>query len=215
MANTLKSYSDLVVEGSENSQLFVDEVLVDKNSFIQERSETGDIKVFEELYIAHYESLCYYAQRFVLDLETSREIVQDVFVRIWEKRATLLGEESLKSYLYKSVRNKCLDYLKHLNIEYEYEKKRISEMQEPGSDSSNMEDQPLDGLITEELRNAIQRAIENLPEKCREIFELSRYEGLKYREISEELKISVKTVETQMYRAIKSLKEQLSGFIKQ
>jgi RNA polymerase sigma-70 factor (ECF subfamily) len=205
MANLLKSYSDLVDEVLGNSKLVVEEVLADRD---------WEITAFEKLYTEHYESLCYYAQRFVLDLETSREIVQDVFVRIWEKKADILGEESLKSYLYKSVRNKCLDYLKHLNIEYEYEKRRIREMQEPGTGFSSMEDHPLDGLITKELKSEIIRAIENLPEKCREIFKLSRNEGLKYREISEKLNISMKTVETQMYRAIKSLKEQLSDFIK-
>lgn len=182
---------------------------------IGDRSETRALIAFEKLYNEHYESLCHYAQRFVFDLDTSREIVQDVFVRIWEKRSTLLGEESLKSYLYRSVRNKCLDYLKHLNVEYEYEKILIKETQESGSGSYNTEDHPLDGLITEELKNSIGSAIENLPEKCREIFELSRYEGLKYREISDELNISVKTVETQMSRALKSLKEQLSSIIKE
>jgi RNA polymerase sigma-19 factor, ECF subfamily len=210
MANLLKSYNDLVIESPENYPLVVREVLADRDSFVQERSEIGDEKAFEKLYNEYYESLCHFAQRFVCDLDTSREIVQDVFVRIWEKRSTLLGEDSLKSYLYKSVRNKCLDYLKHSKVEYEFEKMRIREDQDSGSGSFSTEDHPLSGLITEELRNAIRCAIGNLPEKCKEIFELSRFEGLKYREIAEELKISVKTVETQMYRAIKSLKEQLS-----
>lgn len=215
MANLLKSYNDLVVEGLGNSPLVVMQVLADRNSFVQERSESGDIKAFEKIYNDYYESLVRYAQRFVCDLDNSREIVQDVYVKIWGKRKTLLGEKSLKSYLYRAVRNKCLDYLKHLNVESEYEKMRVTEIQESGYGVFISEDHPLNGLITEELRNAIQRTIENLPEKCREIFKLSRDEGMKYREISEELNISVKTVETQMYRAIKSLKEQLSGFIKQ
>jgi len=183
--------------------------------YVLDRLVAGDLKVFEMLYNEHYESLCYYAQRFVFDLDTSREIVQDVFVRIWEKRTTLLGEESLKSYLYRSVHNQCLDYLKHLHVEYEYEKMRVREIQESAYGSNSSESQPLDGLITKELKNAICSAIQSLPEKCREIFELSRYEGLKYREISEQLNISVKTVETQMSRAIKSLKEQLSNVIEQ
>jgi RNA polymerase sigma-70 factor (ECF subfamily) len=215
MANLLKSYKDLVFEGLENQPLIVSEVLAGRDSFEQERKEAGDIEAFEKLYNEYYESLCRFAQRFVCDLDTSREIVQDVFVRIWEKRSELLGEQSLKSYLYRSVRNQCLDHLKHLNIEYEYEKKRVREMQETESGFFTSDDHPLDGLITEELRNSILTAIDNLPEKCKEIFKLSRYEGMKYREISEELDISIKTVETQMYRAIKSLKKQLSKYIKQ
>lgn len=183
--------------------------------YILVRLAAGDLKAFEMLYGEHYESLCHYAQGFVFDLDTSREMVQDVFVRIWEKRTTLQIEDSLKSYLYRSVHNKCLDYLKHLKIEYEYEKMRIQEIQESGNFSNNSADHPLDGLITEELRIAIRLAIENLPEKCKEIFKLSRYEGLKYSEISIALNISVKTVETQMSRALKSLKEQLSNILKQ
>ena len=85
-------------------------------SYISNRLAKGDLKAFEMLYDEHYESLCHYAQGFVFDLDTSREIVQDVFVRIWEKRAALLGEESLKSYLYRSVHNQCLDHLKHLML---------------------------------------------------------------------------------------------------
>ena len=182
-------------------------------SYIHDRLEDGDIKAFEMLYNEQYTSLCHFAQRFVFDLDTAREIVQDVFVRIWEKRTSLPVEISLKTYLYTSVRNKCLDYLKHLNVEYEFEKKRIKEILEPGSNSYNTIDHPLDGLITKELENAIKEAIEDLPEKCREIFELSRFKGLKYREIAEELSISVKTVETQMSRAIEALKKKLSNHL--
>lgn len=215
MEKLLKSYKDLVSEGPENYSLVVREVLADSKSLVQKRTESEDLKAFELLYNEHYEALCRYSQRFVFDLDTSREIVQDVFISIWEKRRILLGGESLKPYLYRSVRNKCLDYLKHLKVKSEYEKMRIQEIQESSYNSFNTEDHPLDGLITKELKNAISSAIENLPPKCRKIFELSRYEGKKYREISEELNISVKTVETQMSRALKSIKQQLSGFIQQ
>jgi RNA polymerase sigma-70 factor (ECF subfamily) len=182
---------------------------------VNSRSETRNLKAFEMLYNEHYESLCHYAQRFVYDLDTARTIVQDVFVNIWEKRTTLLGEKSLKAYLYRSVRNRCLDYLKHQVIEYEYEKARIREIQGSVIPSSNVIDHPLDGLITKELEFNIKEAIKNLPDKRREIFELSRYKGLKYREIADALNISVKTVETQMSRAIQSLKKQLSNIVNQ
>ena len=182
-------------------------------SYIHERLKTGDIKAFEMLYNEQYIPLCCFAQRFVFDLDTAREIVQDVFVRIWEKRTSLPVEISLKAYLYTSVRNKCIDYLKHLNVEYEFEKKRIKEIRESGNNSFNTIDDPLDGLVTKELENAIKDATENLPQKCREIFELSRFKGLKYREIAEKLNISVKTVETQMSRAIESLKKKLSNHL--
>lgn len=165
------------------------------------------------LYNEQYKPLCYFAQRFVFDLDTAREIVQDVFVRIWEKRDSLPVEIPLKNYLFTSVRNKCLDYLKHLKIESEFEKMRIKEVQESDTLSLNPVEDPLDGLVTEELENAIKGAIEDLPDKCREIFELSRYKGLKYREIAVALNISVKTVETQMSRALKSLREKLSNFL--
>ena len=179
-------------------------------SYMQNRLKAGDIKAFELLYNEQYISLCHYARRFVLDLDTAREIVQDVFVRIWEKKRSLPVEISLKTYLYTSVRNKCLDYLKHLKVEYDFEKMRIRELRESGNNSFDTIDHPLDGLITKELEKAIEDSIENLPEKCREIFKMSRYSGLKYREIAEERNISVKTVETQMSRAIRSLKKELA-----
>ncbi len=181
--------------------------------YVQSRLRKGDIKAFEMLYNEQYKSLCYYAQRFVFDQDTSREIVQFVFVRIWEKRDSLSVDISLKTYLYAAVRNKCLDYLKHLKIENEFEKMRMKEFQESGNILSKTIDDPLDGLVTEELENAIREAIESLPDKCKAIFELSRYDGLKYSQIAEELNISVKTVETQISRAIKTLREKLSGFL--
>jgi len=184
-------------------------------SYIHYGLKAGDIKAFEMLYNEHYTPLCHFAQRFVSDLDTAREIVQEVFVGIWEKRTTLPIEIPLKTYLYTSVRNKCIDYLKHLNVENEFRKKRIKEILQPGNNSFiNTIDHPLDGLITKELENALKDAIETLPEKCREIFELSRFKGLKYREIAEELNISIKTVETQMSRAIGSLKKKLSKYIR-
>ncbi len=183
-------------------------------SYIHNKLKSGDIKAFEMLYNEHYAPLCHFAQRFVFNLDTAREIVQDVFIRIWEKRSSLPAEISLKTYLYTSVRNKCLDYLKHLNVENEFKKERIKEVLDPGNNSFNSIGHPLDGLITKELENAIKDAINNLPEKCREIFELSRFEGLKYLEIADELNISVKTVETQMSRAFKSLREKLPDYIR-
>ncbi len=182
-------------------------------SYIHSKIEAGDIKVFEILYNEHYMPLCHFAQRFVFDLDTAREIVQDVFVHIWEKRTSLPAEISLKTYLFTSVRNKCLDYLKHLNVENEFKKERIKKVLEPGNSTFNSIDHPLDGLITKELENTIKNAIENLPEKCREIFELSRFKGLKYHEIAEKLNISVKTVETQMSRALESLRKKLDNYI--
>jgi len=184
-------------------------------SYIHDRLEAGDLKAFEMLYNKQYKSLCHFAQRFVFDLDTAREIVQEVFVHIWEKRASIPDKVSLETYLYTSVRNKCLDYLKHLNIKHEYERMRFREIQEVGNSTNNAINFPLDGLITAELEQAIKIAIENLPEKCREVFELSRHGDLKYREIAEKLSISVKTVETQMSRAIHALKKELSGFLKQ
>ncbi len=183
-------------------------------SYIHDRLEAGDITAFEMLYNEHYAPLCHFAQRFVFDLDTAREIVQDVFVRIWEKKTSLPAEISLKNYLYTSVRNKCIDYLKHLNVKNEFRKKRIKEILDQGNNSSNTIDDPLDGLITKELENAIKDAIETLPEKCREIFMLSRFKGLKYREIAKELNISVKTVETQMSRAFESLREKLPDYFR-
>jgi len=150
--------------------------------------------------------LCFFAQKYVKDFETSREIVQDAFLSLWEKRETIDMDRPVKSYLTMVIHNKCTNYLRDnrkfdqyiLNIENLLE---VPEFEGP------------DSMVENELNEKIDKAINELPEKCREVFMLNRYENLKYKEIAEQLQISVKTVETQMSKALQHMRIRLAEFI--
>ena len=165
----------------------------------------GDIKAFETLFHMYYANLCRFASGFIHDNDVAEEIVQDFFVKLWEKRAQLSVDTSVKNYLYRAVKNQCLNYIKH-NItktnhlqNIQTEKKRVI--------------QPDEYFLALELAKKIEESIQSMPEKRREIFRLSREEGLRYNEIAEKLQISLKTVEAQMGLAIKTLREKLKNYI--
>ncbi|MBV5315560.1 MAG: RNA polymerase sigma-70 factor [Prolixibacteraceae bacterium] len=162
---------------------------------------TGSEKAFNTAFDLYYSPLCFFADRMLRDFDLSRSLVQQVFVDLWIKRSRL-QIDSLQSYLYQSVRNASLDVLKHKKAESKYlatlEPKEMGELTD---------------LIEEaELADRINRAIQNLPEKCREVFVLCRFEELKYAEIADRLNISVKTVEMQVGIALKKLRKELSDY---
>ena len=164
------------------------------------------IQQFEKLFRGHYEELCAYANHIVKDLEESEEIVQSLFVKLWENRASTKIEKSIRSYLYSAVKNACFNQQKHLKIKETYKEHNKREL-----DSQNVSVE--EEIEANELDIKIKAAIDKLPEGRKQIFILSRYDGLKYKEIAEKLKISVKTVENQMSSAIKSLKIELAEFV--
>lgn len=169
-----------------------------------EQTKKSGIKAFETLFYRYYSFLCAYASKMLDDRDVAEEIVQDLFVEIWEKRAQLIIETSIKSYLFQSVRNRCLNLIQHHKIRTKYAERLLSETAHSVS---------VDEVYVEfDLAEKIEDAIGSLPEKRQEIFRLSREEGLKYREIAEKLNISIKTVETQMSLAIKTLRERLKEY---
>ncbi len=177
-----------------------------------EKLKKGNVRAFEQVFNMHYAGLCRYAQKYVIDLDNAREIVQGTFVKLWEIKNSLSQDTSVKSYLYKAVQNNCLDYLKHVKISNEYKEDLLRKVMDSGFKSISSPENCLEGLIEKELEDRIIDAIASLPDSCREIFELSRFKGLKYREIAKELNISIKTVETQISRAIQALHEKLADY---
>lgn len=160
---------------------------------------------FERLFRAQYESLCRFAASYVKDADAAQEIVQEVFVNVWQKRETMDPAKELKTYLFTSVRNRSLNHLRD-NRKYRSEFLDIElEAQEPVHE----------GLLSDysETEKRIREAMQRLPERCRQVFELSRFEELKYREIAGRLGISVKTVEVQMSKALKILRDELKDLI--
>ena len=157
-------------------------------------------QLFETLFRSHFGELCGFSTKYVGD--TAKDIVHEVFIMIWEKFDSLSADTNYKSYLFTSVRNRCLNYIrdnkKHSDLD------AILEIAAATND---------DNIETIELAEQIEDGLDLLPEKCREIFELSRIEDLKYAAIAERLNISVKTVEGQMSKALRILRDHLSEFL--
>lgn len=165
--------------------------------------QKGDEKAFEQLFKTYYSHLCLFSSNIMEDEIVAEEIVQEFFVKLWEKRTKLNIETSLKNYVFRSVKNLCLNQIKHNKIRVKHAKYVISE-----AEANNFND----NFIEVDLAKRIEESIQTLPEKRREIFRLSREEGLKYREIAEKLKLSIKTVEAQMGLALKTLREKLKDY---
>ncbi len=164
----------------------------------------GNIKVFEELFRSLYPMLCGYALKILKDRDQAEEIVQEVFYNYWNKRQLLDIDVSLKSYLYKAVYNKCLHYIEHKTV--------INKLVATVEHSEMAYYSPSDALQTDELYAAYKKTLNQLPERCREIFQMSRKYGMKYSEIAEKLSISLKTVEANMGKALKEFRHSLAEF---
>jgi RNA polymerase sigma-70 factor (ECF subfamily) len=166
----------------------------------------GDVTVFEMFFRAHYQPLCNYAFTFVQDRDEAEEIVQSTFLAVWEKREAIEIRTSLKSYLYAMVRNSCLNAIKHEKIKQKHAGEELAI-----GDRSH--ESVAHGVLSDELEERIHMSMEKLPEQCRLIFKLSRFEELKYAEIAEQLNISIKTVENQIGKALKIMREELKEYL--
>jgi RNA polymerase sigma-70 factor, ECF subfamily len=158
------------------------------------------------LFKSNFKDLCYFAIQYVKDSDIAKDIVQEVFFNLWQKKETIDLSKPVRSYLTSAVRNKSLNYIR----DHKKFSDTILESEEHYMKASYKDH---DRLIEEEVRKKITTSLEELPVKCREIFLLSRYQNLKYQEIADRLKISVKTVETQMSKALQHLRIQLSEFM--
>lgn len=166
----------------------------------------SDLNQFEQLFNSHYGNMCSYAYKYLENLEDAEEIVQDVFVKLWENRNEIVIDGNLQSYIFRAVRNGCLNLIKHRIVRQEYATK---EQQSNTIMQQNLENE----IVANELEIKIREAIDALPVERKKVFIMSRYEGLKYREIAEKLNISNKTVENQMGKAILFMKERLSKYL--
>ncbi len=177
-----------------------------KEQILVQRLKDGDRTAFELLFHFYYPGLVIYSTQFMTDRSTAEEIVQDFFVRLWEKRQNIHSADSLKSYFFTSIRNSSLNYLKHKKIESGY----INEITELSN--NNLLYDP-DLYIVSELQEKIDSAINDLPKRCKEIFVMSRFKGLSNDEIATELSLSKRTVETQISNAIKILRVELKEYL--
>ncbi|MEO6282653.1 MAG: RNA polymerase sigma-70 factor [Dyadobacter sp.] len=167
---------------------------------------TGDYHAFRELFTHHYRSLCNYAMRVVVTREIAEEVVSDVFVKLWKNREQIEVHTSFQAYIYRAVRNQALDYLK-LRVHRQNERESLESVQWNMTHADHFS--PAEEMSFNEFYEHVEGCIQALPRQCQIIFRLSREEGLRYRDIAEKLAISVKTVETQMSRALKVLRERV------
>jgi len=160
-----------------------------------------DQKIFQKVFEQYYKPLCRFAQGYINDADSSEEIVQQVFINLWNQRESIDPGKDMKSYLFTSVRNRCLNYIRdHKKFRSQYLDVE-TELHIPVFD--------FDKLAIADLEKQVNDAIMKLPEKCREVFVLVRFEEMKYKETADHLGISVKTVEAQMSKAFKILREEL------
>lgn len=166
----------------------------------------GNERIFEETFRKYYQSLCNYANSILKETDEAEEVVQNLFLSIWEKRSDLEISISLKSYLYRAVHNHCLNRIKHLKVREEYQQYAVNFYDASYESVSQT-------VMKNELETKIEEAIRKLPEQCRLIFRMSRFEELKYHEIAEQLELSPKTVENQIGKALKILRVELAEYL--
>jgi RNA polymerase sigma-70 factor (ECF subfamily) len=169
------------------------------------RLRAGDADAFDAIFRSLYPPLVGLAEGMLRQRAVAEETVQDVLLELWRRRESLVLEESLRAYLFRAVRNRALNHLRHEKVERRGEPFAAGESSWPPSAQ--------DALEEEEIDAALREAVDALPERCREVFELSRVRGLRYAEIAAAMGISVKTVEAQMGKALRLLRERLAPWL--
>jgi RNA polymerase sigma-70 factor (family 1) len=189
-----------------SNSIFVKTMTQDGNTDDFTAVKKGDVKAYEYIFKKYYQRLCNYAVVLLKDTAESEEVVQQVFINIWNKREMIEIETSLQSYLYRAVNNAGLNRLKQL-------KTQRAHHEHFNHERVSTAESTLQSVSKNELEKSLYAAVDRLPEQCRLTFQLSRFEGLKYQEIANELNVSVKTVENQVGKALKFLREELREFL--
>jgi RNA polymerase sigma-70 factor (ECF subfamily) len=172
---------------------------------LQERIRAGDESAFDTVFRSHYAHLVRMAESVVRERALAEEVAQEVMLELWRRRETLQVEQTFRAYLLRSTRNRALNHVRHQRVVAR--EAAIAAIESPSSPSAE------DEMLGTELEQAVRAAINGLPEKCREVFQLSRDQGLKYAEIAVALEISVKTVEKRMGQALAELRDRLQQWL--
>ncbi len=173
-------------------------------------TDAGSIQLletaFEKVFKSHFKNLHAYACTIVKDDMTAEEMVQNVFYKIWERKGQLHIQTSVTAYLYRAVYHESLNHLKHQKVKQAYQSYAAWQMKNESDNASKK-------VLLGDLEQQLQTALSELPEQCRTIFQMSRFEELKYQEIADRLELSIKTVENQMGKALKLLRQKLIDFL--
>ena len=165
----------------------------------------GNTVAFQHVFDTCYEPLCAYAHSILRNAHEAEDTVQSIFMKLWEKREAMEIRQSVRSYLFKAVYNQCLNQIEHRAVKARH--RAFSQLEEtvPPTDPES---------LPEDLDERIRVAVDNLPSQCRRIFVLSRYDGLRYPEISARLNISINTIQNQICKALKYLRQELKDIAK-
>ncbi|MCG8578692.1 MAG: RNA polymerase sigma-70 factor [Bacteroidales bacterium] len=173
---------------------------------------SGDEGAFEKVYTAFFNSLYFFAIQYVDKKAEAENLVQETFLSLWLNKESISGQSSgsVKSWLYTTLKNKCLNYLekesnKHQYNNYQRQKQKV--------DIDILEQMQISDVTFTEIEKLLFEALEQMPEQCRRVFELSRFNGMKNKEIATELNISLKAVEANMTRALKALRIHLKDYL--
>lgn len=180
-------------------------MIKDEELFIFNRMAEGDKEAFRFFFEKYYPDLCNLVNLYLRDAIMSEEIVQDIFIYFWEKKEKIKIESSVKSYLLRASKNRSINFIRDERSKLDIHQ-RLADF---NRQSADMPDKVMDA---NQVREVIDHAINNLPDRCREVYILGKEKNLSYKEISEEMGISVKTVEVQMGIALKKLREQLRPY---
>jgi RNA polymerase sigma-70 factor, ECF subfamily len=163
--------------------------------------------LIKDLFKTYYSPLVKLVYRMLKNVEASEDIVQDVFVKVWNNRENLDQDKSIKSYLYRSAINTALNYIEKNKRSVQITKMEAVTDQHKGNSTEEK-------MNFKELESRVSAAIDTLPPKCKAIFVMSRYDELSYKEIAESLELSIKTVENQIGKALGILRENLRSYIR-
>jgi RNA polymerase sigma-70 factor (ECF subfamily) len=187
-------------------------MLSETDKYLADAVRAGDYNAFETLYKSYHRYLLGVARLYVSSDEIAEDLVQDLFVKLWEQPSLLTANISLRGFLYRSIHNSCINYILRKQSKYSSldltTREKLKELLK-----ANPEDQPETKFMTAEMDSAIKKAIKDLPPECCKIFLLSREEELSYKEIAQKLNISENTVKVQIYKALCRLRELLTDFL--
>lgn len=182
---------------------------------IWERIRGGDLKSFELLFNTYHQGLLNFAADLTRNKEDAEELIMDLFTSLWEDRESIHIKTNLKAYLYRSIHNRCINFLKKSITERRKSDAVVSEFTMANQLLNiGKEEFALENLITMELEKEVEAAISTLPGQCREVFHLSRYEQMKIKDIASTLQVTESTVKTQLIRAVDKLREILGHHLK-
>lgn len=184
---------------------------MEKQDFIYEqiliaKMKTGDRSAFSSIFSYYYPNMVSFASTFTKDADTSEEIVQDVFVQLWESRETLVITSSLKSFLLKTIQNRCINWLKHLKVRDRYNHFMVENSNTADLDTENY-------ILKTELEGKLEQALQKLPKEVADAFRMNRYECKKYHEIAVIQNVSVRTIEVRIGKALSLLRESLKEYL--